>query len=368
MTFTMKTAYHSKKSVGFTIIELLVVIVIIGILAAIIIVSYGNVQAQARNASVQSDADSLDGAETHYALSKSTGGKTWYSKNGIDSDLDFTPSKGNIIDVVSNATDYCIRVYNPSSTNFKELDAAATKESTPGACSAMGPSALAVSDDSASREASFTPSLITGMRLGLNAKDINLGNLASVPSWKDESSGGRDATVMYGNPTLDSQSGRKYVVFGANDALSTPSIGVTGSQPRHIFALIRSDDYTGNILGWGVEGQGQIFDLWDYNSGVLIWHGYGGGMDTLAGAPPLSANVWHVIEASYDGTTVSVKVDGVGNSVVASINTFDSVFRIGTGTFNGAPDWTGDIAAVYVFDHVLSASDAQSMRDYLQSL
>ncbi|MFZ1242682.1 MAG: type II secretion system protein [Candidatus Saccharimonas sp.] len=42
--------YKSKKTSGFTIVELLIVIVVIAILAAISIVSYNNIQARAKNA------------------------------------------------------------------------------------------------------------------------------------------------------------------------------------------------------------------------------------------------------------------------------------------------------------------------------
>jgi prepilin-type N-terminal cleavage/methylation domain-containing protein len=57
MTFasTVSPRYH----VGFTIVELLIVIVVIGILAAIVIVAYNGVVGRANDAAVQSDLKSI---------------------------------------------------------------------------------------------------------------------------------------------------------------------------------------------------------------------------------------------------------------------------------------------------------------------
>lgn len=52
----MKSAKNSK---GFTIVELLIVIVVIGILAAITIVSYTGIQSKARTAASVSTVDQV---------------------------------------------------------------------------------------------------------------------------------------------------------------------------------------------------------------------------------------------------------------------------------------------------------------------
>ena len=49
----------ARKQTGFTIVELLIVIVVIGILAAITIVSYNNVQARAHQSKIDTDMRSL---------------------------------------------------------------------------------------------------------------------------------------------------------------------------------------------------------------------------------------------------------------------------------------------------------------------
>jgi len=51
---------HGKKAIGFTIVELLIVIVVIGILAAITIVAYNGIQLRARDAERQADINAVD--------------------------------------------------------------------------------------------------------------------------------------------------------------------------------------------------------------------------------------------------------------------------------------------------------------------
>jgi len=52
----------TKNESAFTIVELLVVIVVIGILAAITIISYNGIQARAQGAKIQSDLYNLEQA------------------------------------------------------------------------------------------------------------------------------------------------------------------------------------------------------------------------------------------------------------------------------------------------------------------
>jgi prepilin-type N-terminal cleavage/methylation domain-containing protein len=61
-SFTKKIKLH-----GFTIVELLIVIVVIGILAAIVIVAYNGIQLRARNASTASVIQAYRKALTQYA-------------------------------------------------------------------------------------------------------------------------------------------------------------------------------------------------------------------------------------------------------------------------------------------------------------
>ncbi len=63
------------QNVGFTIVELLIVIVVIAILAAISLVAYNGIQERARNTKINQDLASLQKA---IMLARETTGKTLY--------------------------------------------------------------------------------------------------------------------------------------------------------------------------------------------------------------------------------------------------------------------------------------------------
>jgi len=132
-----------RRSLGFTIVELLIVVAIIGILATISIIGYNGVQASARDKVVLADVETLEGLETRYGLKNGVAGKAWYSGHGIDADLQFTPSTDNVIDVGVSSGEYCIRAYNPKAATYKSYATAATKGSSSNACAIVSGSPIA---------------------------------------------------------------------------------------------------------------------------------------------------------------------------------------------------------------------------------
>jgi len=85
---------RNSNAQGFTIVELLIVIVVIGILALLVITTYSGIQAKARNSKRQTDVQSLQ-----------TQIEAFYSQNG------YYPSLGDLNSVTWRAT------------NMKSLDA-----------------------------------------------------------------------------------------------------------------------------------------------------------------------------------------------------------------------------------------------------
>jgi len=101
----------SRKSAGFTIVELLIVIVVIGILAAITIVAFNGVSNRAKVASMQSD---LTSAVKTLALAKVAGGQENYPATATAANL--KSSNGTVLEYnVDNASaprNYCLTATN----------------------------------------------------------------------------------------------------------------------------------------------------------------------------------------------------------------------------------------------------------------
>jgi prepilin-type N-terminal cleavage/methylation domain-containing protein len=103
----MRKAYFSTNS-GFTIVELLVVIVIIGTLAAITVVSYVGISQRAISASLQSD---LTNGHNQIEISKTQSDDESYPGSVTDCP---TPASGNICINSSGGNSFSYQVDNPS--------------------------------------------------------------------------------------------------------------------------------------------------------------------------------------------------------------------------------------------------------------
>ena len=97
---------------GFTIVELLIVIVVIGILAAITIVAYGGITKQAIDATLKSDLRSLAMAEDLWLVDNS--GVSGTTDMAALAAVGFKTSPGNIVYVALNPNvGYCLVARNP---------------------------------------------------------------------------------------------------------------------------------------------------------------------------------------------------------------------------------------------------------------
>ncbi len=118
-----KLIVNKSRQIGFTIVELLIVIVIIGILAAIVIVAYNGITNSAKDSAVQSD---LANMAKKLALEKVDNG-TFPIPPTIDTGIHITKSayfdSNNLYYCYDAATDrYVVQARSASNNVFKIVD------------------------------------------------------------------------------------------------------------------------------------------------------------------------------------------------------------------------------------------------------
>jgi prepilin-type N-terminal cleavage/methylation domain-containing protein len=139
-----------NKSKGFTIVELLIVIVVIGILATLVIVTFTGIQQKARNSQRQTDINAIDShVEAYYASAGNyptyaqLNDATWRASNlkGLDAAALVGPKGGTLTHTNGAATGDAYNYYATESGNTNtECSATGTTDDT--ACDTFTVSAL----------------------------------------------------------------------------------------------------------------------------------------------------------------------------------------------------------------------------------
>jgi prepilin-type N-terminal cleavage/methylation domain-containing protein len=112
--------YDNRR--GFTIVELLIVIVVIGILAAITITAYRGVQTRAKTAAVVSGIKSVEKA--FLLLASEQARSTWWDDTGADSIYPSSPNNPELSLIIANSAlvNSLQRVPSGSSNNSWQYD------------------------------------------------------------------------------------------------------------------------------------------------------------------------------------------------------------------------------------------------------
>jgi len=121
----MHKTNNNDTRAGFTIVELLIVIVVIGILAAITIVSFNGVQARAKFATNQSDLDNTQKLiELHYAqygtyplVAVDWGRQTTSNQNTYIPGL--VPEFASMLPIVTDGSGQYLYRTNPTGSEYK---------------------------------------------------------------------------------------------------------------------------------------------------------------------------------------------------------------------------------------------------------
>jgi prepilin-type N-terminal cleavage/methylation domain-containing protein len=261
------------RSAGFTVVELLIVIVIIGLLASIAIISYNGIQKGAIDKGVSSDLDGVSSALTHYQVTHNgqlDSSVAWFSGSGGNSAINYALTSGDVLDVAVNSTDYCIRGYNPNAKTYINLAAAASKGSTASACAMLPPSSAAIAANYTFASVAWTQQTGSGSRnwYGLDSST--------------------DGTKIFGVANGD------YIYTSTNTGATWTQAGVSlGTQSWYAITL-SADGTTSAAASYGY--------LYGAPDSGVTWTQHG------------SSQYWGAIVSSYDGT----KVYAGTNSVYAS--------------------------------------------------
>lgn len=321
---------NQQKQQGFTIVELLIVIVVIGILAAITIVSYNGIQSRAKSATVQSDLDNASKQLEVYKLTTSSSDQ--YPPDTTTAGL--KASTGTTYAYYYNATanTYCLTGTN---TGISYYIATGTPLQN-GTC------------------------LISNGLVGW----WNLNGSVNDTSGNNNNGTNNGATATTGQ---NGQVNGAYSFNGTSSLISLPNAAaISGNNPYTLSAWIQPTDITisnHGILGWGAWGtiNGVTAFRTQNEGGINGLRMYWWNNDLAGSAPSLADGRWHHVLTEFDGSTRSIYVDGaliasdnppVHNAVAADVN---------IGRTDGAEYFVGSIDDVRIYNRALSASEVQAL-------
>lgn len=324
---------------GFTIVELLVVIVLIGILATVTIVAYTGIQRQAIVTSLQSD---LTNASKQL--------KMFQVENGVLPSSIIScpnPTAGNMCLKSSNDTAFQYL----ASANPQLFCITATKNSY----------SYNVNQDSI---------VIAGPCpiLGLNVSNT-LSYTGSGTTWADISGNSNNSTLMNG-VAYSGLNGEALSFDGIDDYAALPSTLQNQTfNSMSVSAWIKVAngvqqpvDWGGYIIHNGIDYSvgGSIYALAINTAGTAVWS-WSGNYASMTTSTTYNNGNWHNLVGTWDGLTSSLYVDGVlAKSAAISTNKTGTAGALDIGGASassmGRP-FNGLISEVYIYNKALSSVD-----------
>ncbi len=318
---------------GFTIVELLVVIVVIGILATITIVSYAGISSKASVASLMSD---LNNASTKLKL--------FYAENGA------YPLTNNCSSPEINSN-ICLKASGGNSIQFSPSDF-----SNPQSFSITAQRGSIIYQASANS----APSQVNDLNFGL-VTYLDAGNASSYPGsgtvWTDLSGKNVTGTLLNG-VAYDGNNGGSLVFDGVNRYVSLNYSNIPNLYSFSASAWIYiSGDGLGGING---VGNGKPFRFFINNSNNYMRTQIGGvtpfdNITTIA----IIRNQWVNVAFSYDGINRNYFVNGVLSAQVPSSGVPTNVNDGEVGSIQTSSNYVfnGKISEVRYYDRSLYPSE-----------
>lgn len=321
-------ARKSNKQSGFTIVELLIVIVVIGILAAITIVAYNGITQQAVIASVSSD---LKGAAKQLAIDQTLNSAYPTTVAAANNGAGLKASPGTTYQYAVNNTAnpqiFCLIATSSSSTSYFITSGGAP---TAGNCT-------------------VPYGLVGWWSLNGNANDTSSNNNNGTVS---------GATLTTGQ---NGQTNGAYSFNGSNSVVGLPnSAAITGNSSYAISAWIKPTAYgTHSIVCWGAFGTTNATNCFRLSADGLQHYWYYNDLNVVV--PGLTDGNWHNVLAQFDGTTRSIYVDNNLKSTDAPTGHNAVAANVNIGKGNGGEYFIGSIDDVRIFNRALSANEIKTL-------
>lgn len=317
---------------GFTIVELLIVVVVIAILAAITIVAYNGIQNRAKISAVKSSLESAVKAVELYAVKNADTYPVDATTAGLNS------GNGTTYEVSSNNTvnpkAYCVTVTVNGLTYFQT---SALKTATPGSCMGM----LAwwpFNGDARDASGNGVDGTVNGATpaTGANGSASGAYQLGEVNQY-----------IAIGTPTSFSNipSAFTYSVWLARTGTTVGSQWpqIMGASDTHVGFGIRTSNYGVSVyFEWGTS---------PFNGSSFLGNGTTGSLSSL--------NDWHLMTATFDGSKVSTYWDGVLKSTSATTTLRPTMPSFSFTTSSAG--WIGKIDDARVYNRALSITEIQTL-------
>jgi len=334
-----QTLSKRSESKGFTIIELLVVIVVIGILAAITIVSYSAISSRVASETLKQDLN--DGASRLK--------KYFYEYGAYPTSLDT-----NNCPTGTTNTIYCLKPSSGDSYTYNS----ASPYSTFSLTATKGSQSNYITQEGTQLSG---PGPVLYLDAGISNSYPGYGTI-----WTDLSGKGNNGT-LYSGVTYSSTNGG----FLSFNGSATGYVNVVNSTSLNfgtgsftIEAWIKFASYGGDYRTLISKGAGGGFSGWRFGLNIagvphILIGDTVGYNDSDLGSTAVGLNAWHYLTVVFDRTSnATAYVDGVnkGSSSIATKNgSVDNTSGIAIG--NSYAYYNGQIGAVYIRNVALSASD-----------
>jgi len=311
----------SRKGVtGFTIVELLIVIVVIGILAAITIVAFNGVQNQARVSAIRSDLTNAAKTLETYRFTVNAGVEK-YPATQADANFKISPNTTLLYVYNSVANAYCMTA---STGTAIYMLTSYDKSPKAGDCS-------------------ISNGLLGSWPLNGNANDVS-GN-------------GRNgtATAVTATNGQNGQTSGAYVFNGSQSVIEMASV------PWQTNSFTASAWFsTSASVDMKIVSATGLNPIQAFSSGRVRTC-----VSTCTeGGPIINDTQWHMVVTVGDGASVRTYLDGNTTPIItqaALVQSSTGVFRIGKDVSVNTMTFNGTIDDVRMYNRVLSLDDIQTL-------